>query len=183
MAKPKKQKTTETELPAEIVAEAAETDAAAETPETVEVVAAAPAEAPEAVEPEKVEEVAPAEPEPAVVAPEPEAEIVPDGPATPDSEAKELASKINEFLVKNGSELRAQAANVNASLSYVLVKSPSSTYCFGRIPVERADKNPKRSVELLSNIPVKAHTDIAAATKEAGVPISSRLFFHASGML
>lgn len=106
-----------------------------------------------------------------------QAETAPDAPVTVDG----VANKLNEALEELGSDLKAQSAQVNPSLSYVLVKNPNSTYCFGRIPVESA--NPKPTMELLCNIPVKAHSDIAAAIKKINVPMSSRLFFHASGLL
>lgn len=98
-----------------------------------------------------------------------------------DGSASSIAAAINEALQSSGSDLVAQASTVNASLSYVLVKSPASTYCFGRVPVEL--NGPQPSMELLCNIPVKAHSDIASAIETVGIPMSSRLFFHASGML
>lgn len=103
-------------------------------------------------------------------------------PTAPDNaSADAIAASLNTELQKIGSDLVAQASEVNKALAYVLVKSPASTYCFGRVPVESNGAKP--SMELLCNIPVKAHTDIATAIKGAGIDMSSRLFFHASGML
>jgi len=91
-----------------------------------------------------------------------------------------LIADLNETLSKEN-VLKALPAVVG-TLKYILFKSTTNTYCFGRI-LWSDDTDRAMKVELLVNLPVKSHEEILNSIKGTKVVMSARKFMNPSGML